>query len=326
MKRLGSIAAVLLVFILSALVLIKVYDKGKDQKPLRYADIPQETIDWINSLGDGLDDLFSSFNPNPIPTPWGNKGDIGKDPETGLETLEDEYFIIYYPKSMAWKAKTTLNEAHLAIPRLTDIIGKYYYPSDMNGRKVPIYLSEGQDDFESLMERFGCQGDFEYVAGMTLYQVSPSGVFLIAIVINGKHVFKGSANLRDVLWHEMTHYCFAASLDYNQQISLPKWCTEGIAEYTGKVGKRPLFFAEEIEEMRKGCDLSAHSFKYVFEIYDGGHSVFCHMEDKYRVEGVKAFLQTLYAKGIPASIKDNFSTTLPDFEADWKANLDKFKR
>ena len=45
MKRVGSIAAVLLVFILSALALIKVYDKGKDQKPLRYADIPQETID-----------------------------------------------------------------------------------------------------------------------------------------------------------------------------------------------------------------------------------------------------------------------------------------
>ena len=32
MKRLGSIAGVLLVFILAALALVKIYDKGKDQK------------------------------------------------------------------------------------------------------------------------------------------------------------------------------------------------------------------------------------------------------------------------------------------------------
>ena len=95
MKRLGHIAGVLLVFILSALVLVKIYDKGKDQKPLRYAEVPQETIDWINSLTERLDDIFSTFNPIPRPTPWGNGADVGKDPESGLETLEDEYFIIY---------------------------------------------------------------------------------------------------------------------------------------------------------------------------------------------------------------------------------------
>mgnify|MGYP004460996951 CR=1 FL=1 len=42
-------------------------------------------------------------------------------------------------------------------------------------------------------------------------------------------------------------------------------------------------------------------------------------------EGVPV-INTLYGKGIPASFRDNFSTTVPAFEADWKANLDKFKR
>ena len=42
-------------------------------------------------------------------------------------------------------------------------------------------------------------------------------------------------------------------------------------------------------------------------------------------EGVPV-IKTLYGKGIPASFRDNFSTTVPAFEADWKANLDKFKR
>ena len=42
-------------------------------------------------------------------------------------------------------------------------------------------------------------------------------------------------------------------------------------------------------------------------------------------EGVPV-IKTLYGKGIPASFRDNFSTTVLAFEADWKANLDKFKR
>lgn len=326
MKRFLPITSILFVFILMAFVLVKIYDKGKDQKPLRYADVPQETIDWINSLGNGLNDIVSTFNPIPIPTPWDNGGDVGKDPESGFLTLEDEYFIIYYPESLEKKAKQTLQLAHEAIPRMEDIIGKYYYPSDMNGRKVPIYLAKAQADFNALMGKFGCKGDYTNVDGITIYDISPSGLFLRAIALKGNSVFKSDEYHKEVQWHEMTHYCFAASLDYNQRIDLPMWCTEGIAEYTGIVGKRPHFSASEIEMMRKDCDLSAPHFPYVFEVYSGGHSIFCHLEDRYKVAGLKAFLHTLYSKGIPSSLKENFSTTVPAFEADWKSNLDKFKK
>lgn len=326
MKRFLPITSILFVFILMAFVLVKIYDKGKDQKPLRYADVPQETIDWINSLGNGLNDIVSTFNPIPIPTPWDNGGDVGKDPESGFLTLEDEYFIIYYPESLEKKAKQTLQLAHEAIPRMEDIIGKYYYPSDMNGRKVPIYLAKAQADFNALMGKFGCKGDYTNVDGITIYDISPSGLFLRAIALKGNSVFKSDEYHKEVQWHEMTHYCFAASLDYNQRIDLPMWCTEGIAEYTGIVGKRPHFSASEIEMMRKDCDLSAPHFPYVFEVYSGGHSIFCHLEDRYKVAGLKAFLHTLYSKGIPSSLKENFSTTVPAFEADWKSSLDKFKK
>lgn len=326
MKRFLPITSILFVFILMAFVLVKIYDKGKDQKPLRYADVPQETIDWINSLGNGLNDIVSTFNPIPIPTPWDNGGDVGKDPESGFLTLEDEYFIIYYPESLEKKAKQTLQLAHEAIPRMEDIIGKYYYPSDMNGRKVPIYLAKAQADFNALMGKFGCKGDYTNVDGITIYDISPSGLFLRAIALKGNSVFKSDEYHKEVQWHEMTHYCFAASLDYNQRIDLPMWCTEGIAEYTGIVGRRPHFSASEIEMMRKDCDLSAPHFPYVFEVYSGGHSIFCHLEDRYKVTGVKAFLHTLYIKGIPSSLKENFSTTVPAFEADWKSSLDKFKK
>lgn len=326
MKRFVPITSVLLVFVFAALALVKIYDKGKDQKPLRYADVPQETIDWINSLGEGLDDIFSTFNPIPRPTPWDNGGDIGKDPESGLAKLEDDYFIIYFPESLTEKAKLTLHFANEAIPRMEDIIGKYYYPSDMNGRKVPIYLAVAQKDFDRLLNKFGCSGDYTNVDGITIYEISPSGLFLQAIVLKGSSVFRNDTYHREVQWHEMTHYCFAASLDYNHRINLPMWCTEGIAEYTGIIGRRPSFTQKEIDMMRKDCNLSAHHFPYVFEVYSGGHSIFCYMEDTYRVSGVKSFLQTVYGEGISVSMQQNFSKTIPEFEKDWKANLDTFKR
>lgn len=326
MKRLGPIAGVLLVFILSALALVGIYDKGKDQKPLRYAEVPQETVDWINSLTAGLDDIFSTFDPIPRPTPWGNGGDVGKDPESGLEMLEDEYFIIYYPESLAERANLTLQYAHDAIPRMEDIIGKYYYPEDMNGRKVPIYLTIGNEDYSALYKKISGGSDAGNSDGVTIYEVSPSGLFLKGIILKGSSVFSSDRYHHEVQWHEMTHYCFAASLDYSQRINLPMWCTEGIAEYTGITGRRPRFSSQEIEMIRKDCDLSAPHFPYVFEVYSGGHCIFCYMEDEYKVSGVKAFLQTLYVSGIPASMEKNFKTTVKKFETDWKANLDRFKQ
>ncbi len=189
MKRIGPLAGVLLVFILAALALTQIYKKGKNEKPLIYADIPQGTIDWINSLGNELSGLLSSFNPFPRPTPWGNDDDLGQDPESGLQTLEDEYFIFYFPESLAKTAKLCQEYAHEAIPHLEDIIGKYYYPADMNGRKVPIYLLPTQKDFEKFMGKFSGGGNYERTAGITIQEISPSGYFLKAIGLNGRYAF-----------------------------------------------------------------------------------------------------------------------------------------
>lgn len=327
MKQLGSIAGVMLVFALSALALVLIYDKGKDQKPLRYADVPQGTIDWINSIGDGLDDITSSFDPLPRPTPWNNDGDVGQDPETGMQTLEDEYFIFYFPKSLTEKAHLCQKLAHQAIPHLQDIIGKFYYPADMNGRKVPIYLTPNQKEFEKLMAKLrSSKGNYKTTAGITIQEISPTGYFLKAIALNGQFSFSSDTYTKNVLWHEMTHYCFFASVDYNQQVNLPMWCYEGIAEYTSLPGKKPKFSNKEIELMRKDCKLTDSHFPYVFENYQGGHSIFYYMDKTYSVAGVKKFLMTTYSNGISAAFKSNFSKTVHEFEADWKSNLSTMQR
>ena len=327
MKQLGSIAGVLLVFVLSAFALVVIYDKGKDQKALRYADVPPETIDWINSFGDGLDDILSSFDPQPIPTPWNNDGDVGQDPDTGMKTIEDEYFIFYFPESLAKKAALCQKLAHQAIPHLEDIIGKYYYPDDMNGRKVAIYLTPDQKTFNELMAKMSPgKGDYSHTAGITISIISPTGYYLKGIALNGQFSFSSDDYTKNVLWHEMTHYCFFASVDYNQQVNLPMWCYEGIAEYTSLPGKKPHFSPKEVDMMRNDCNLSDRHFPYVFENYQGGQSIFCYMDNSYSVSGVKNFLRSTYTSGILSAMKTNFSKTIQEFERDWKSNLDYFKR
>lgn len=322
MKQLGSIAGVLLVFVLSAFALVMIYDKGKDQKALRYADVPQETIDWINTFGDGLDDIMSSFNPEPRPTPWNNDGDEGKDPKTGLNTLEDEYFIFYFPESLTEKASLCQKLAHEAIPHLTDIVGKYYYPADMNGRKVPIYLMPDQKAFVKLMndQMYG-KGDYTRTAGITISEISPTGYFLRAIVLNGHYAFSSDDYTKNVLWHEMTHYCFFASVDYNQQVNIPMWCYEGIAEYTSLPGQKPSFTNNQITMMRKDCRLTDRHFPYVFENYKGGQSIFCYMDEAYSVTGVKQFLSHTYSNGVSSATQLAFSKSIQEFEKDWKSHL-----
>lgn len=325
MKRILPIAGIMVVFLLTAFLLIKIYDKGKEQKPLRYADIPQETIDWIESLGNGFGDILAGFNPNPIPTPWDNEGDFGQDSLSGLKTLEDDYFIFYFPESLTNKAKLCQQLAHESIPRMEDIVGKYYYPEDMNGRKVPIYLTPDQKSFESLMEKlFKSRQDYSSTGGVTISSISPSGYYLVAIALNGHFSFQSPKDTKEILWHELTHYCFFASIDYNYYVNLPMWCYEGIAEYTAKQ-ERPSFTHHEITMMQEDCHFTDPYFPYVFENYEGGQSIFCHMEDRYHVDGVKRFLRSLYTQGLQTSLKDNFSTTIPQFENNWKANLEKFR-
>ena len=328
MKRFGVIAGILLVFLISAFSLVVIYNKGKDQKPLRYADIPQETIDWINNIGDETNDIISSFNPTPRPTPWDNDDDIGQDPETGLKTLEDEYFIFYFPESLKKAAYQCQPMAHQAIPRIEEIVGKYYYPSDMNGRKVPIYLTNDQQSFEQLMSKMtSSSNDYENVAGITVWEVGLSGFYLKCIALNGKYCFRDKKYTKHVMWHELTHYCYYASIDYGQYNGrLPMWVTEGIAEYVGYPGERPSFSNDQIQEMRQGCDFSAPHFKYVHEVYQGGHSIYCFMEDRYRLPALKQFLKGTYSEPLATAVQQAFSVSVRQLENEWKANLDKFER
>lgn len=325
MRKVAPLTGIVLLFILVALCMARVYDSGKDRGALVDADIPHETIEWLNGISGKLDDLISSFTPVPRPTPWGNSDDLGRDPESGLRTLEDRYFVFYFPDELTPAAHMCQLLALEAIPHLEKVMGKYFFPEEMNGRKVSVYLSKGQEDFKSMVTKI-CGGkddsDYTNVAGITLMELSPAGMYLKGIVLNGAWCYADKRFTQSVLWHELSHYCFFASLDYSKRIDLPMWTYEGVAEYAAQPGFRPSFTEQEIQEIRKECSLSAPEFPQVFENYRGGHSIYCFMEDVYQLEGVKGFLETLYLRGLDAGMTETLGTDLNEFEEAWKNHFE----
>lgn len=325
MKRYGPIIGVFLAFAVAAFALVKVYERGKDSDRLLDTKIPQETIDWINNLGNNLNDIISWFDPNPDETPWGNENDQGRDSTSseGIHILEDEMFVIYYLSVNKERAEECLRYAHESIPRLVEICGKYYYPDEMHGRKVPVYLARNQQEYDYFLKKFQIK-DRGRTAGLCFFQISTVGFYLNAIFLNGRYVFDSHEYFKEVLCHEMTHYCFFASVNYFQYAKIPMWCYEGIADYTAMPGKRPKFTRLQINEMRKQCDLTDDYFPYTYQNYTGGQSIFKFIEDRYQLEGVQHFVQDLYQEGIPASLKKNFSLSVKQLEKQWKDALDTF--
>lgn len=332
MKKYLPITGVILLFLLWALMLIGVYERGQHNKALIYAEIPPETIEFINNISEGLTDILISFNPDPDEDDWDNDNDAGMDPETGLAKIEDEYFVIYYVPELKNDIKDVLSIAHRAIPHLEDLCGRYYYPEDVKGRKLPIYVSDDQEEFlrqVGLVMGTTPKGkDYENTSGLYVSNLSQMGSVAKGILLNGEFFFRGLRPfpIKNTLWHEMTHYVFFTSLDYSVSQSVPMWCYEGIAEYSGDEGERPVFSNEIIEGMKTDCDFTQPYFPYVHQNYSGGQSIFCYMEDEYRKDGIKDFLQTMYTEGVDASLRQNFSIGVKDLEYGWKSNLDRFAR
>lgn len=309
-----------------------IYDRGQNNKALIYAEIPPSTIEFITNLSDGLNDILISFNPDPDVDDWDNDNDPGIDSKTGLKNIQDAYFIIYYPEKLEVDAREILYMANKAIPHLKSVCGRYFYPDDVNGRKLPIYLSDDYDEFirqyELIRGPVEDKDKYKNTSGLYLSVTSLMGCVTEGILLNGDFVVKHfDKHAKSTLWHEMTHYVFFTSLDYSRsEMQIPMWCYEGIAEYCGHEAERPVFNDKEIAEMRNTCDLRDMNFEYVYQNYSGGRSIYCYMEDEYNAEAITSFLETLYHSGVDSSLMENFSIDIDDLEEDWKENLDSFKR
>lgn len=267
----------------------------KPQRPLTNADIPKETIDWFKSLVDGGSDIGGILGPDERdPADWSRYEDIDS-----MLRLEDEYFVIYYSAkdSMLERKKAVISQryAHEAIPIGERFMKNYPYPSQMNGRKLPIYLAKTVDDFRNICQQIGHGDPGTWSIGLYCFQYSISGVYTDGIIIspeawsvsdNQLEADSDDKELKKTLWHEMNHFMYFSNWDYSQTSKPSLWFTEGLAEYFSENYDRLIYVANH------------KSFNLTNDFMDGS--------SEYWV-GMTAFLclERLYGKSVVYNVVSN---------------------
>lgn len=319
MKKLTNWIYLSLFLIVWAVVLSLLYEKGKLPGGLIYGQIPQQTIDYFNKLVDVLD-ISIRYNPDIRPKDWQDKWNYGEDPQTGLKKIEDEYFIVYFndSKRETERAEKIISMAHDAIPYLADMMGKYFYPEDVNQRKLPVYVTDSKNQFAKISgiisenERLNSDN----VLGWYFSEYSRMGNLTKGITLS-PGIWHTDSLARKVLWHEMNHYVYFTSLQYDKVVRPYIWVYEGLADYFSSPGKS---LTEEQVNQCLTYTLSK-DFPDFIANYWGGESVYRFMEDTYQPNTVKAFIQNTYTETIETSIENIFHKNITTFENEWKQSL-----
>lgn len=252
----------------------------KNQRPLTNADIPQETIDWFQNLIDGGNsDIWGILGPDDRDsTDWTRYEDIDD-----MLRLEDEYFVIYYSAkdSVVERQKALVSQryAHEAIPKGERFMKNYPYPSQLNGRKLPVFLAKTVNDFRSICKQIGHGDPGTWAIGLYCFQYGVDGVYTDGIIISPEAWSLSDSNidansddkeLKSTLWHEMNHFMYFTNWDYTQTSKPSLWFTEGLAEY----------FAENIDRLNyvgnhKNYDLTKDFMDGNSEYWVGMSAYFC---------------------------------------------------
>ena len=302
-------------------ILGHLYDKGKTSKALIYAEIPEETIRFLDSLSNKMD-LLIRYDPGIRPEDWKNRYNYGEDPATGLKKIEDDNFIIYFDESKkeTSKAEKILRWANDAIPELAGMLGKYPYPADVNGRKLPIYLADTDGEYLRIASILH-GSPYKDLGSVGLYfsRYSRMGNLTIGILLRQK-IWTNDTYAREVLWHEMNHYGYFTLIEYDKAVRPYMWFYEGLAEYFSQ--SRTLKLTGYQIEQCRNYTLSS-TFPSYNANYWGGESVYRFLEDKYGKEDVGTFIRGTYANTVDYSSSTAFNKSLSLIESEWKQWLDK---
>ena len=286
------------IFVVTGLVVAKVYDIGIHRPPLKYAIIHPKTIKYLHVLTKNTKDQGILYT-DKGPFDWSNKKDFGQAEKWYREG--DENFVVYYhrDKQAVWqkRAQDILSHARENIDYLKDLFGVYFYAADMNGRRLAIYLPESEGVYtatiSSLMGEM--RGDNSGALGITITNVGPLGCMTKGIVLNPKCFEVEPYDINGyikVLQHEMCHYVFFSALDYTKNVSHYLWVSEGIAEYfCDRHDHRQVHAPDSVEFIKNNCQLTAEFPHEGNAAYWAGESFFRFLEKKGKKAEVKKFVQ-----------------------------------
>ena len=224
-------------------ILWNVYQKGREKEAIIYAHIPEETIRFIDGL---------------------------------IETI-DQYLIP--TKEEKERAQKVRDWAHKAITPLAELMGKYFYPQDVKGRKLPIYLADTQKKYTKIIGYlFGNPAIEEQTGswGMYICTYSVQGCLTKGIVMH-PDTWRTDKDAKATLWHEMNHYVFYTSLDYSKVIDPYLWVSEGLAEFFSK--ELPVLSTNTLKRLQN--ERLNHTFTYVSDNYQGGQYIYCSIQKNY---------------------------------------------
>lgn len=211
-------------------------------------------------------------------------------------------FTVYYPVGAEAQAESTVAIADEEFEELSRLFG--YLPS----RPVPIivYLSPG--DFrqtEIISEEIE-----EAVGGFTEY-------FKGRVVIP----FTGSwTEFRHVLTHEINH-AYMYDMLYRRSITrivesnAPLWAIEGLAEYTS-AGWDAASEAEFRDMVIGGQIVSIPdlSRRGDYLVYREGQAIYRFIEERYGMDRLRAFAQSLSAESLEESLEEAFGMSIQTFD------------
>ena len=291
------------VFVVLAIIVAKVYDIGLHRPPLKYANIPISTQDYLRNLGKNTKDQGISYS-DQGPFDWDNDNDLGQQKAEGWKSEEDENFVVYYhhDQEAIWQAhaQDVLHQARENIDLLKDLFGVYFYAADMNGRRLAIYLPENAGLYSTtianLMELPHADGSGSL--GITITRVGPLGCMTKGIVLHPKCFDVEPYNVNGfvkVLKHEMCHYVFFSALDYSKDVSHYLWVSEGIAEYfCDRHDHRQVHAPDSVEFIKSNCQLSGEFPHEGNAAYWAGESFFRFLEKKGKKAEVKKFIKDAF--------------------------------
>lgn len=302
-------------------ILWNVYQKGRVKEAIIYAHIPEETIRFIDGLIETIDQ-YLIFDPDPQLSDWDNDDNYGETDEDGLSKIEDDYFIIYYTptKEEKERAQKVRDWAHQAITPLAELMGKYFYPQDVKGRKLPIYLADTQKKYTKIIGYlFGNPAIEEQTGswGMYICTYSVQGCLTKGIVMH-PDTWRTDKDAKATLWHEMNHYVFYTSLDYSKVIDPYLWVSEGLAEFFSK--ELPVLSTNTLKRLQN--ERLNHTFTYVSDNYQGGQYIYCSIQKNYGMSKMKDFIRTIYSNKMENVYHKALDTSERMVEQQWKQYMD----
>ena len=331
-----TLLTIALLFLVIALVVGKVYDIGLHRPPLKYANIPDVTKEYLRSLDRNNRDQGITVS-DVGPFDWDNNTDLGQDKHTlnpldkdqdqvrsGWQQVENANFIVYYEfdEDALWQGRAldVLRVAQETIEPLKELFGVYFYPSTVNGRRLALYLPSTSGKYKETTCQLLEQPNYDItnVAGVTIIQVGPLGCLTRGIVLSPDVFEVPSDHINGfvkVLQHEMNHYVFFTAVNYNNDVHHYLWISEGIAEYfCRRHNGHQVRASDSINFISTNCDLNG---EFTMEAsYWAGESFFNFMEEYKGKNTVKRFLQNAYQCSTD-SVFINMGMPAPQLHQEW---------